>query len=84
VGSRSSRAESKDRDGELAVVGPRTSVQVVRADHRPYVVDHHDLGVYVHRSAVGVRDVIHREPLAAGRCAKADGVLAADLPGADF
>jgi hypothetical protein len=40
--------------------------------------------VYVHRSAVGVRDVIHREPLDAGRCAKADGVVTADLPGADF
>ena len=36
---------------DLGVVGPRPPVEVVRADRRPHVVDHADLGVHVDRSS---------------------------------
>ena len=57
-------APVEDRGGELGVVRPRPSVEVVAPHGGPHVVDHADLGVDVDRGAVVVLDV---EDLRRGR-----------------
>ncbi len=53
-----------DRAGDLGVVAPRPSIEVVRSDGGPHVVDHADLGVDVNRNAVKVLDVVDRDAVA--------------------
>jgi len=65
----------KYRAGQLAVMRPRSAIQVVRADHGPDVVDDHDLGVHIHGRARVVFDVVDRESVTAGRSAHLDRLL---------
>ena len=59
-------------------MGPRAAVEIVGADQHERVVDHTDLRVHIYGRTVGVLEVIHRDPLAAGLTKDLNGVLAAD------
>jgi hypothetical protein len=56
----------EDGERHLRVVRPRTSVHVVGAEHRQYVVDHDDLRMNVDRRSLFVLEVVYGEAIAAG------------------
>jgi hypothetical protein len=68
----------QDGRRQLGVVGPGTTVHVVRADGRPNVVDHADLGVHIDRRALLVLEVVDGDPVAAGRLQQVERGLLAD------
>src|SRR5664280_1172088 len=49
---------------EFRVMSPRTAIQIVRSDGRPYVVNNTDLGVDVNGSACFVLDVVDLDSVA--------------------
>jgi len=66
------------RAGEFRIVGPRAEVDVVGADRGPYVVDHADLRVDVHRCAGVVLERVHGDSPAAGTAQSVQGRDPAD------
>src|SRR6478736_7862431 len=64
------------RAGELGIVGPRASVDVVRPDLEPDVVDDARLGMDVDGSALTVLQVVHGDTWASGRLEALDDLLA--------
>ena len=67
TGARSSTVSSSTASGELGVVRPRPSVDVVRPDRGPHVIDDAGLGVHVDRRCLVVLEPVDGDPVAAGR-----------------
>ncbi len=68
----------KHGTGHFAVMCPRAPVEVVRTDHRPYVVYDDYLGVHIDRCAGVVLDVVDGEAVPSGGPTYLDRLLSSD------
>jgi predicted RNA-binding protein associated with RNAse of E/G family len=64
---------------EFRIVCPRPTVQVVRADFQPHIVDHTDLRVHVDGGSVDVLEVVERDAVPTGGAQLLDHSFAPDV-----